>query len=130
MKMKKNSICILLAVLVLLTFSAVLFQNSDSERQTDEKKAVLIPEERDETTDITAVQSQEETPANSTSEDQLYYLVVEDGYLSVYRGKDTFYAYTDIRFDELDAQTQEAIRQGLSFSDEKMLYDFLENHSS
>ena len=67
---------------------------------------------------------------SQTVEDEKFYLVVEDGYLSVYRGKDTFYAYTDIRYDELDEATKAQIQSGLSFSDERSLYDFLENHSS
>ena len=60
-----------------------------------------------------------------------YYLVLEDGYLSVYYGADrSFYGYTDIRFDTLDQQTQKEILKGLSFATEEELYEFLENHSS
>lgn len=52
----------------------------------------------------------------------------KDGYLSVYYGADrTFYAYTDIRYDMLDEATRQQIQQGLSFTDERTLYDFLEN---
>ena len=71
------------------------------------------------------------SPASGENREQRYYLVVEDGYLSVYYGADrTFYAYTDIRYDMLDEATRQQIQQGLSFTDERTLYDFLENHSS
>ena len=65
-------------------------------------------------------------PASGENREQRYYLVGRDGYLSVYYGRDrTFYAYTDIRYDMLDEATRQQIQQGLSFTDERTLYDFL-----
>ena len=49
---------------------------------------------------------------------------------SPYTGADRTFYYTDIRYDMLDEATRQQIQQGLSFTDERTLYDFLENHSS
>lgn len=130
MNMNKKSICIFFAVFVLLLSGVFLWQQFDDNNEKEEKKAVLIPEDREEEKEDADSFFDEEIPVHGTVEETRYYLVVEDGYLSVYQGKDTFYAYTDIRYDELDEMTKEEIRKGLSFADERTLYDFLENHSS
>lgn len=65
------------------------------------------------------------------TEDYLYYLVAEEGYINIYLadGK-TLYEETEITLQDLPEELKEEIllKKGLSSAGE--LYDFLENYSS
>ena len=124
--MNKKRICIFLALILVFAAGIILVRLASAPEEDSQKEMVLIREDREEEQDATST-----LPASGQNREQRYYLVVEDGYLSVYYGADrTFYAYTDIRYDMLDEATRQQIQQGLSFTDERTLYDFLENHSS
>lgn len=124
--MNKKRICIFLALILVFAAGIILVRLASAPEEDSQKEMVLIREDREEEEDAAST-----LPANGENREQRYYLVVEDGYLSVYYGADrTFYAYTDIRYDMLDEATRQQIQQGLSFTDERTLYDFLENHSS
>lgn len=124
--MNKKRICIFLALILVFAAGIILVRRASAPEEDSQKEMVLIREDREEEEDATST-----LPASGENREQRYYLVVEDGYLSVYYGADrTFYAYTDIRYDMLDEATRQQIQQGLSFTDERTLYDFLENHSS
>ena len=122
----KKRICIFLALILVFAAGIILVRLASAPEEDSQKEMVLIREDREEEEDAAST-----LPASGENREQRYYLVVEDGYLSVYYGADrTFYAYTDIRYDMLDEATRQQIQQGLSFTDERTLYDFLENHSS
>lgn len=124
--MNKKRICIFLALILVFAAGIILVRRASAPEEDSQKEMVLIREDREEEEDAAST-----LPASGENREQRYYLVVEDGYLSVYYGADrTFYAYTDIRYDMLDEATRQQIQQGLSFTDERTLYDFLENHSS
>ncbi|MGI6001228.1 hypothetical protein [Lachnoclostridium sp. An131] len=60
-----------------------------------------------------------------------YYLVEEDGRVTIYRiDRETLFEYTGITTESLPEQLQEEISHGKRISGEKELYDFLENYSS
>ena len=60
-----------------------------------------------------------------------YYLVEEDGRVTIYRIEGTtLFEYTGISVDSLPEALQTEISQGKRVSGEKELYDFLENYSS
>ena len=124
--MNKKRICIFLALILVFAAGIILVRLASAPEEDSQKEMVLIREDREEEEDAAS-----SLPASGENREQRYYLVVEDGYLSVYYGADrTFYAYTDVRYDMLDEATRQQIQQGLSFTDERTLYDFLENHSS
>lgn len=124
--MNKKRICIFLALILVFAAGIILVRLASAPEEDSQKEMVLIREDREEEEDAAST-----LPASGENREQRYYLVVDDGYLSVYYGADrTFYAYTDIRYDMLDEATRQQIQQGLSFTDERTLYDFLENHSS
>lgn len=125
--MNKKRICIFLALILVFAAGIILVRRASAPEEDSQKEMVLIREDREgEEEDAAST-----LPTSGENREQRYYLVVEDGYLSVYYGADrTFYAYTDIRYDMLDEATRQQIQQGLSFTDERTLYDFLENHSS
>ena len=124
--MNKKRICIFLALILVFAAGIILVRLASAPEEDSQKEMVLIREDREEEEDAAST-----LPASGENREQRYYLVVEDGYLSVYYGADrTFYAYTDIRYDMLDEATRQQIQQGLPFTDERTLYDFLENHSS
>lgn len=124
--MNKKRICIFLTLILVFAAGIILVRLASAPEEDSQKEMVLIREDREEEEDAAST-----LPASGENREQRYYLVVEDGYLSVYYGADrTFYAYTDIRYDMLDEATRQQIQQGLSFTDERTLYDFLENHSS
>lgn len=124
--MNKKRICIFLALILVFAAGIILVRLASAPEEDSQKEMVLIREDREAEEDAAST-----LPASGENREQRYYLVVEDGYLSVYYGADrTFYAYTDIRYDMLDEATRQQIQQGLSFTDERTLYDFLENHSS
>ena len=124
--MNKKRICIFLALILVFAAGIILVRLASAPEEDSQKDMDLIREDREEEEDAAST-----LPASGENLEQRYDLVVEDGYLSVYYGADrTFYAYTDIRYDMLDEATRQQIQQGLSFTDERTLYDFLENHSS
>lgn len=65
------------------------------------------------------------------SMDYKYYLVEENGYVTVYyMDRKTVYEYTDIAVDTLPEEIREKIRTGSYLTDIHQLYNFLENYSS
>lgn len=60
-----------------------------------------------------------------------YYLVEENGYVSVYLDdKVTLYETTSISVKQLPERLQEEIKRGKGLADDHELYNFLENYSS
>ena len=111
--MNKKRICIFLALILVFAAGIILVRLASAPEEDSQKEMVLIREDREEEEDAAS-----SLPASGENREQRYYLVVEDGYLSVYYGADrTFYAYTDIRYDMLDEATRQQIQQGLSFTD-------------
>lgn len=65
------------------------------------------------------------------TEDFLYYLIEESGYVNIYLAdRKTIYEYTNITMDMLPAALQSEISEGKGMTSERELYDFLENYSS
>lgn len=65
------------------------------------------------------------------TQDYLYYLVEEFGYVNIYQAdRETIYEYTNITMDMLPAELQLEISKGKGMASEGELYDFLENYSS
>lgn len=65
------------------------------------------------------------------TEEYLYYLMGEDGYVNIYLAdRKTIYEYTDIPLEILPSELQSEILEGKGISSEGELYDFLENYSS
>lgn len=60
-----------------------------------------------------------------------FYLIAVDGEVVVYYGdKKTVYEYTGILTDNLSAEEQAALKQGIEVEDENALFGILENYSS
>lgn len=60
-----------------------------------------------------------------------FYLIAVDGEVVVYYGdKKTVYEYTGILTDNLSAEEQAALKQGIEVEDESALFGILENYSS
>lgn len=60
-----------------------------------------------------------------------FYLIAVDGEVVVYYGdKKTVYEYTGILTDNLSAEEQAALKQGIEVKDESELFGILENYSS
>lgn len=60
-----------------------------------------------------------------------FYLIAVDGEVVVYYGdKKTVYEYTGILTDNLSAEEQTALKQGIEVEDESALFGILENYSS
>lgn len=92
-----------------------------------------IQEERreNETKIQTEIQSDPEMAVETASEEGGYYLVEENGMVSVYQGdRTTLYETTGISLEILPAKLQEEIRSGKYVKSELELYSFLENYSS
>lgn len=63
--------------------------------------------------------------------DSKYYLKEQDGKIAVYLSdRNTLYFETSIRIEELSSEMKDKLFDGLSFSSEKELFEFLENYSS
>ena len=75
--------------------------------------------------------SRETEYVETAAEERGYYLVEENGMVSVYQGdKTTLYEKTSISLDMLPAKLQEEIKVGKYVKSELELYSFLENYSS
>lgn len=84
-------------------------------------------EERDNRAEI----PEEEKYVETATEEGGYYLVEENGVVSVYQSdRTTLYETTGISLDALPAKLQEEIRAGKYVKSELELYSFLENYSS
>lgn len=69
--------------------------------------------------------------AGKPSSIKMYYLVAEDGCVSVYLDDTTtLYEYTTIRLDSLPDTLREEIQNGKFVEGDRELYNFLENYSS
>lgn len=84
------------------------------------------------------VQAEEETQESlefaesmSVKKPYSYRILEKDGKLAVYGadGEELLFE-TNIRMEELDRQIQKRVREGITFSTESELYDFLESYSS
>ncbi len=90
----------------------------------EERKSAEQPEEK-------AAASVEPDGVVNEQESHEYYLVEEDGRVTIYRiDGTTLFEYTGITVDSLPETLQTEISQGKRVSGEKELYDFLENYSS
>lgn len=120
-----KSICILLGIIATAVITAaVVLVPPQTQEQEQPKAAVILTEE----------ETLPEEPVRQTNafDGNVKYVIMKDGdYLTVYQ-KDyqTVYAYTDILYRALSDELKEKVSQGLTFEDEKALYDFLENYSS
>ena len=84
-------------------------------------------EERDNRAEI----PEEGEYVETATEEGGYYLVEENGVISVYQSdRTTLYETTGISLDALPAKLQEEIRAGKYVKSELELYSFLENYSS
>ena len=84
-------------------------------------------EERDNRAEI----PEETEYVETATEEGGYYLVEENGVVSVYQAdRTTLYETTGISMDMLPAKLQEEIRAGKYVKSELELYSFLENYSS
>ena len=84
-------------------------------------------EERDNRAEI----PEETEYVETATEEGGYYLVEENGVVSVYQAdRTTLYETTGIYMDMLPAKLQEEIRAGKYVKSELELYSFLENYSS
>ena len=102
--MNKKRICIFLALILVFAAGIILVRLASAPEEDSQKEMVLIREDREGEEGEDAAST---LPTSGENREQRYYLVVEDGYLSVYYGADrTFYAYTDIRYDMLDEATR------------------------
>lgn len=121
-----KSICILLGIIATAVITAaVVLVPPQTQEQEQPKAAVILTEEEG---------TLPEEPVRQTNafDGNVKYVIMKDGdYLTVYQ-KDyqTVYAYTDILYRALSDELKEKVSQGLTFEDEKALYDFLENYSS
>lgn len=93
------------------------------EREQEER----TPQEQPERTEASAAP---DSVVNDTGSHE-YYLVEEDGRVTIYRieGR-TLFEYTGITVESLPEELQGEISHGKRVSGEKELYDFLENYSS
>lgn len=88
-------------------------------------------QEKQEETDRRAESSEETKYVEAAAEEGGYYLVEENGAVSVYQAdRTTLYETTSISLDRLPAKLQEEIRAGKYVKSELELYSFLENYSS
>ena len=106
-------------------FAVALYGYDKSQMQQQEiaeikQKHLIVVEDESDTTETM-----------ETLEAAKYIVLQKDQYLTIYcSDRTTIYAYTDIQYDLLPKSVKEQIDQGLSFSKEKSLFDFLENYSS
>ena len=93
------------------------------EREQEER----TPQEQPERAEASAAP---DSVVNDTGSHE-YYLVEEDGRVTIYRieGR-TLFEYTGITVESLPEELQGEISHGKRVSGEKELYDFLENYSS
>lgn len=93
------------------------------EREQEERTAQEQPER-------TEASAAPDSVVNDTGSHE-YYLVEEDGRVTIYRieGR-TLFEYTGITVESLPEELQGEISHGKRVSGEKELYDFLENYSS
>ena len=93
------------------------------EREQEERTAQEQPER-------TEASAAPDSVVNDTGSHE-YYLVEEDGRVTIYRieGR-TLFEYTGITVESLPEELQGEIAHGKRVSGEKELYDFLENYSS
>ncbi len=120
--MKKTiSICLFVgSVLLFAVIWIALFWQND--RETPKK--VLQAE-----TEMT--ETQEFAESMTIHESYEYILKAGDGFLVVYEADgETVLLETNIRTSSLNAEMSDKLRQGIGFSNETDLYDFLESYSS
>lgn len=93
------------------------------EREQEERTAQEQPERAE-------ASATPDSVVNDTGSHE-YYLVEEDGRVTIYRieGR-TLFEYTGITVESLPEELQGEISHGKRVSGEKELYDFLENYSS
>lgn len=93
------------------------------EREQEERTAQEQPERAE-------ASAAPDSVVNDTGSHE-YYLVEEDGRVTIYRieGR-TLFEYTGITVESLPEELQGEISHGKRVSGEKELYDFLENYSS
>ncbi|MDO5389648.1 MAG: hypothetical protein Q4F24_00980 [Eubacteriales bacterium] len=88
-------------------------------------------QEKQEETDNRAEVSEETKYVETAAEEGGYYLVEENGVVSVYQAdRITLYETTGISLDMLPVKLQEEIKAGKYVKSELELYSFLENYSS
>lgn len=75
--------------------------------------------------------SVEADAVQAETEKELYYLVVEEGYVNIYlEDRKTLYEETEITMEDLPEELKEEVRRGKGLAGKGELYDFLENYSS
>ncbi len=149
--MVKKMIAILAAMVILgglAYYSGVLYSEKNmTEEQAHLKtpKAIFLEkqlsdlramEDREEELKQTREMAKQEASTQgemvlAETEDYLYYLIEEFGYVNIYLAdRETIYEYTNITMDMLPAALQSEISEGKGMTSERELYDFLENYSS
>ena len=81
---------------------------------------------------VTEIQDSEEVAASMFEfHPAKYYLAERDGKIAVYQAEsDTLYFETSISTDRLSEKLRTELNDGIFFTTEKDLYEFLENYSS
>lgn len=149
--MVKKMIAILAAMVILgglAYYSGVLYSEKN---MTEEQAHLKIPKAiflEKQLSDLRAMEDREEELKQARemakqeastqgemvlaeTEDYLYYLIEEFGYVNIYLAdRETIYEYTNITMDMLPAALQSEISEGKGMTSERELYDFLENYSS
>lgn len=132
--MKKTvGICLLASFFVLYTFGLYLLWKPKEEPLQKAKRMPFASEIAYEEGASTEDLLMESTLKESMIIQQPYaYLVLEqDGVLVVYEADgETVLFETNVRVQNLDAELQEKVKEGLPFVNEQELFDFLESYSS
>lgn len=124
--MNKKRICIFLALILVFAAGIILVRLASAPEEDSQKEMVLIREDREEEEDAAS------SSPRKRREPGTALLPRGGGRLPLrilWSGQNILRLY-GYRYDMLDEATRQQIQQGLSFTDERTLYDFLENHSS
>lgn len=120
---RKYSICIFVAVLLVVSGLLVWFGTAD--RGGSDEEQTKTQEEWQESTEENAIYS------GKTQESYAYIIFDVDGHLLVYYSDNTTVFFdTGILSHSLSEEMRKQLTYGIRFADEDELYEFLENYSS
>jgi len=120
---QKYSICIFVAVLLVVSGLLVWFGTTDQGGSNEEQ--TKTQEEWQESTEENAIYS------GKTQESYAYIIFDVDGHLLVYYSDNTTVFFdTGILSHSLSEEMRKQLTYGIRFADEDELYEFLENYSS
>lgn len=121
---QRYSICIFIAMVVIVAISAVFVQKNEKEEQLQQEaqNKDLIVSEGD----------SEQVISSSKFEENYKYIIFEvDGHLQVfYSDNQTMFFDTGILSNSLPDKLSNELDKGIRFQNDEELYEFLENYSS